>query len=46
MTRYPLSDEERNRDDDDRERTNPRHHSCIEGLERLLGGNILESVQE
>ncbi len=46
MTRYPLSDEKRNRDDDDRKRTNPCHHTCIERLEGLLRGNILESIQE
>ena len=46
MARYSFSDEERNRDNDDRERTNPRHHSCIEGLQRLFGRNILESIQE
>lgn len=46
MTRHPLPDEKRKSDDDDRKRTYPRHHSCIEGLQRLLDGNILEGIQE
>ena len=46
MTRYPLSDKKRKSHDDNRERTYPRHHSCIEGLEGLLRRNILKGIEK
>lgn len=46
MIRYPFSDKERKCNDYDREGTNPHHHTCIDRLERLLGRDILESIQE